>query len=455
MYYLGLDVGNSTIKVALTNGHSGEKVNTFQVPINEIKSFQSEGTGSDYESFWLLVCSAIKNLITDSKIDAKKISGIGISYQMQELALINADPQQTKETVTFKNLSVSDLKWLSENDRNKYNQIDKFILLGDFITFKLTHTISTTKDGLSELGLWHCETDALDEDALHRYQIKKSMIPTIVENFRNQGLVTPDASQDTGIPVGTPILFRAAHQASTALATNIFNPGEVAISTQSPTRIYALTNSSNPNQNISIGYNVPIGKSVVFKGGYLQYEWLKKQFKESSYDIMDRKASEIPIGAEGVNVFPFGNGAECMLKNANIGTIIKGVNLKNHSKGHVFRATLEGIAFAMVYAMENLKTNGIEVHTINAVNDMLFQSEVFVNTLTSLVELKIETYNTDLAVNAARACCLHLGDFKQYQDIIYKNDHAQTFELLKNREPYIEAYQHWKNELEIILKNHL
>ncbi|MFD1614208.1 FGGY family carbohydrate kinase [Gelatiniphilus marinus] len=127
MYYLGLDVANSTIKVALTNWHSGEKVNTFQVPINEIKSFQSEGTGADYENYWLMVCSAIKNLITDSKIDAKKISGIGISYQMQELTLINADPQQTKETVAFKNLSVSDLKWLSENDRNKYNQIDKFI----------------------------------------------------------------------------------------------------------------------------------------------------------------------------------------------------------------------------------------------------------------------------------------------------------------------------------------
>lgn len=450
MYYLGLNIVNSTIKVALVNAHSGTKVNTFQASLNDIKTFQNERDDFDDEGFWLLVCSAIKYLIKDSKIDADKVSGIGISYDSEGLALFNTAHQKTKQAVAFKSLSLSDIKWLSENDQNKYNQIDKIILLGDFIAYKFTRTISTTKDGLVVLGLWHCEKDTLDESVLHRYQIKKNMIPAVDANFKNHGLVTQSASQDTGIPVGTPILFKAACQASTALAINVLNHGEVAISTQSPTRIYALT-----NQNLKIGHEFPIGKSMVFKGGYLKYEWLKKQFKENSYEIMNRKASEIPIGAEGVIVFPFGNGAEHMLKNMNIGTVIKGVNLKNHSKGHLFRATLEGIAFAMVYAIENLKTKETEFHTINAVNDMLFQSEVFVNTLTSLVELKIETFNTDLAVNAARACSLHHGNFKKYQDIIYENDHAQTFELLKNREPYVEAYQHWKNELEIILKNHL
>ncbi|WOD43880.1 xylulokinase [Hwangdonia lutea] len=455
MYYLGLNITNSTIKVALANVHSGIKVNTFEAPSKGIKSFENEKDGFDDEGFWLVVCSAIKNLIKDSKIDTDKISGIGISYDSEVLALFNLSHQKTKQLVAFKSLSLSDIKWLSENDQNKYHQIDKIILLGDFIAYKFTHTISTTKDGLVTLGLWHCDKDTWDKSALHRYQIKKSMIPTVVENFKNHGLVTPSASQDTGIPVGTPILFRAAHQASTALAINVLNHGEIAISTQSPTRIYALTNASNPNQNLKIDHELPIGKSMIFKGGYLKYEWLKKQFKENSYEIMNRKASEISIGAEGVTVFPFGNGKEQMLKNINIGTVIKGVNLKNHSKAHLFRATLEGIAFAMVYGIENLKTNKTEFHTINAVNDMLFQSEVFVNTLTSLVELKITTYNTDMAVNAARACSLNLGDFKKYQDIIYENDHAQTFELLKNREPYVEAYQHWKNELKIILKNHL
>ena len=80
-----------------------------------------------------------------------------------------------------------------------------------------------------------------------------------------------------------------------------------------------------------------------------------------------------------------------MLNNKEIGTRIVNMNLNNHHKGHICRAALEGIAFSFVYGMEILKSDGIDASVIRAGNDNLFRSEIFANTVATLIEQEIET----------------------------------------------------------------
>lgn len=455
MYYLGINIENSSIKVALTDANSGEKIENLQEPSNEIEGvlFQNKRIEQNAEKSWLNLCSEIKKIIKETEIDANNILGIGISYKVHGLVFVDSQGQQLKSSILPEHLPISSFKWLNENDQNLYKQIYKFLLPGDFIVFKLTNAISTTVDGLSKLGLWNYEMNELDENVLDSYQIKRSTIPKIIDNFENKMLVTQSAYKETGIPAGTPILFRAEHEASNALALTVFNFGELAITSQSPATIYAITKQPKREEVLRIKHHLKLGKPMVFSGGYLQYKWLKKQFKENSYEIMDRKASEIPIGSEGVKIFSLNNRSEQVLKSKEIKTNINGLNLNNHSKGHLYRATLESIAFSIVYKMEDINYNGFELNSINAVNDILFQSEVFVNTLTSLLGVKIEVYNTDLEVSTARICSLLDGDYKKYKAAIFKNEHVKTFFLLKSREPYIKAYHCWRKELKIILKH--
>jgi xylulokinase len=166
---------------------------------------------------------------------------------------------------------------------------------------------------------------------------------------------------------------------------------------------------------------------------------------------MNRLAAKIEVGSDGVCLIPFGNGAERMLDNRDIGTRLIHVNLNNHHKGHLCRAALEGIAFSFVYGIEILKSDGIRVDVIRAGNDNLFRSDIFAGTIATLISHEIEIYDTTGAIGAARAAGLHKGNYQAFGKNIMDNDHVKTYAPFKDKAPYERAYALWKRELESIL----
>ena len=192
---------------------------------------------------------------------------------------------------------------------------------------------------------------------------------------------------------------------------------------------------------------------MCINGSGIQYRWMKDNLAANTYEEMNIKAGEIPVGSEGLIVIPFGNGAERILNNKNVGSQYCNLNFNKHSDGHMYRAALEGIAFSFVYGMDILKNDNAVINVIRAGNDNLFRSEIFSNTVATLIGHEIEIYNTTGSVGAARAAGLTDGDFKKFGDNITQNDHVMTYMPLKNKEPYIVAYNNWKAELEILLNN--
>ncbi|TYA74382.1 xylulokinase [Seonamhaeicola marinus] len=493
MYYIGLDIGSSSVKVALVNAATGENILSLNEPQNEMEIFaaQSGWAEQNPNMWWEYVCKAIKRVIIETNVDASKISGIGISYQMHGLVIVDKDGSPLRKSIIWcdsravkigenahkglgedfcsehllnspGNFTASKLKWVKDNEPEIYNKIHKYMLPGDYIAYKLTGAITTTKNGLSEGILWDYKNDALAESLLFFYGIDKDLTPTIVENFTNQGVTTEKAFQETGIPAGVPITYRAGDQPNNALSLNIFNHGEVAATGGTSGVVYAVTNklkskeASRINHFTHVNYtkdNTTVGKLLCINGCGIMYRWLKDNIGIDSYEAMNTKAAEAPIGSDGVTIIPFGNGAERMLDNKNVGAHFLNFNLNLHSNAHLCRATLEGIAFAFVYGMEILKNDNAEINVIRAGNDNLFRAEIFSNTVATLIGHEIEIYNTTGAVGAARAAGLTDGDFEKFGANITKNDHVMTFMPLENKTPYLEAYENWKKELEIILKH--
>lgn len=338
------------------------------------------------------------------------------------------------------------------------------MLPGDYIAYKLTAQINTTKNGLSEGILWDYKTDTIAQWLLDYYGIDSNLVPEIVANFTSQGTITKAAASQTGLPEGIPITYRAGDQPNNALSLNILRNGEVAATGGTSGVIYAVTNNTNSkeasriNNFAHVNYNSEspsIGKLLCINGAGIMYRWLRNQSGDDSYEVMNRQAAKVAIGCDGLSIIPFGNGAERMLDNKNIGTQFCNINLNKHSKGHLYRAALEGIAFSFVYGMEILKNDNAEINVIRAGNDNLFRSEIFSNTLATLIGHEIEIYNTTGAVGAARAAGLLDGDFDKFGQNITDNDHVMTYMPLENKAPYLEAYQTWKTELEILLKTKL
>ena len=126
------------------------------------------------------------------------------------------------------------------------------------------------------------------------------------------------------------------------------------------------------------------GVLLCINGAGSLYRWIRENMgtgQQISYPEMEQLAATVPIGAEGLSILPFGNGAERMLGNRNPGARIFGLQFNRHQRQHFFRAALEGIAFAFVYGMEAMREMGIPINTLRVGNDNLFQSAIFSSTI--------------------------------------------------------------------------
>ncbi|NJM79857.1 MAG: carbohydrate kinase [Flavobacterium sp.] len=491
MYYIGYDLGSSSIKIAIVNSTSGEQIITINEPSNEmsILSKQPDWAEQNPNSWWEYICKGTQRAIKETNIDASKITGIGISYQMHGLVIVDEDGSPLRDSIIWcdsravkigekafeelgnekcasnllnspGNFTASKLKWVKENEPEVYAAIYKMMLPGDFIAYKFTDEITTTKNGLSEGILWDYKENKIANWLLDYYNIDADLIPRIVENFTNQGVVSDKASKESGLPIGIPIVYRAGDQPNNALSLNILRNGEVAATGGTSGVLYAVTNnlqskeSSRINSFVHVNYtnsNPTVGKLLCINGSGIQYRWLLNNLKYDSYEAMNEGASNVPIGSNGVVIIPFGNGAERMLNSKNIGSHILNLNFNIHNQAHLCRAALEGIAFSFVYGMEILKDDTTDIKVIRAGNDNLFRSEIFSNTVATLIGYEIEIYNTTGAVGAARAVGLIDGDFEKFGEKITKNDFVQKYIPIENIEPYVKAYKNWKKELETLL----
>ncbi|AIY13451.1 xylulokinase [Cellulophaga baltica] len=493
MYYIGFDLGSSSIKAALVEIKTGKSLGVVQEPETEMSMLALKNGWAEQnpEEWWKHICKAIERLKRKYAVSKTDIKGIGISYQMHGLVIVDKDGKPLRKSIIWcdsraveigntafealgeekcaahllnspANFTASKLRWVKENEPEVYANIYKFMLPGDYIAYKFSNKINTTISGLSEGIFWDFKTDGIAQFLLDYYGIEETLVPTIVDTFGLQSKVDEKGAEESGLAIGTPIFYRAGDQPNNALSLNVFNPGEVAATGGTSGVVYAVTDSlsgkesTRVNNFAHVNYKKSdprIGKLLNINGAGIQYRWLLNNLAVNSYEEMNTLASEIGIGADGVCMLPFGNGAERMLNNKDIGTRLVNVNLNNHHKGHLCRAALEGIAFSFVYGMEILKSDGINVNVIRAGNDNLFRSDIFANTVATLIGYEIEIYNTTGAIGAARAAGLHEGDFETYGKLIMDNDHVMTFMPFKDKKPYQEAYQNWKKELELVLNN--
>ena len=493
MYCLGLDIGSSSVKAALVEVKSGKSILSVHEPKNEMNiiSINNDWAEQDPNMWWKYTCNAIKKVCKESHVDSKKISSIGISYQMHGLVLIDKDGEILRNSIIWcdsravsigmkafseigeekcmshllnspGNFTASKLKWVKDNDPEVYDKIYKYMLPGDYIAYKLTGEINTTRNGLSEGIIWDYRENKPANWLLKYYGIDTNLTPDIIDNFSVQGKTNSISSKETGLAIDIPITYRAGDQPNNALSLNVFNPGEAAASGGTSGVIYSITDNLNSKEPSRINHfahvnytdNLKcIGKLLCINGAGIQYRWLRNHSIDASYEKMNEMASKISVGSDGISVIPFGNGAERMLNNKNIGTQICNINLNKHSHGHLYRSSLEGIAFSFMYGIEILKNDNSPISVLRAGNDNLFRSKIFANTVATLIGHEIEIYNTTGAFGAARASAILNGDIETFRKAITKNDHVMTFLPLKNKSEYEDAYLRWKKDLERIVNN--
>jgi xylulokinase len=166
------------------------------------------------------------------------------------------------------------------------------------------------------------------------------------------------------------------------------------------------------------------------------------------YPEMNEAASKIPIGSDGLSILPFGNGAERILQNKQIGASIQHLNFNVHTKSHFIRAAQEGIAFSLKYGFDMMLDNGVSPKVIRAGKANMFLSPIFGTALVNSTQTPVELYDTDGAKGAALAGGYGANQYTSIEDAMSGLTLLQTIEPQERTfEAYTEAYQNWNNTL--------
>lgn len=495
MYFLGLDLGSSFIKASLLDSETQMCVAQASVPDHEMgmMAIKPGWAEQNPDQWWEYIKILIRQVILKSNIDGQDIAAIGISYQMHGLVLIDHAGNVLRPSIIWcdsravsigdqafqtlgkayclthllnspGNFTASKLRWVIEHEPEIASQIHAFMLPGDFVNYKLTGEINTTVSSLSEGMFWDFHEHALASKLFDYYQIQQAWAPKILPTFSLQGGVTKAIAQELGLKTGIPVSYRAGDQPNNAFSLNVNQPGEMATTAGTSGVVYAVQDSlqtdplSRVNAFAHVNHqpqSIRIGTLLCINGTGIANSWFKKLLSQSgitTYEQMNKLASSVPLGADGLQFIPFGNGAERMLGNRSVESHFSGLNFNMHQSGHMVRAVQEGIVYAFKYGADILRENGFKANTIKAGKANMFLSPVFRQLFSSLIDVPLEFFDTDGATGAARGAGIGFGHYSlenafnslKKLDVIYP-DHAIQSSLIDN-------YTTWKLRLENIIQ---
>ena len=489
-YLLGFDVGSSSVKASLVNADTGKCVASAffperEAPITAVKTGWAE---QDPQMWCDNAKLSLRKIMSDSNAKAEEIKAIGISYQMHGLVCVDKQLKALRPSIIWcdsravsygekafhtigqekclqhllnspGNFTAAKLAWVKENEPELFDKIYKVMLPGDYIAMRLSGVANTTVSGLSEGMFWDFKENKVSDDLMDYFGFDKSLLSDIVPTFSVQGEVSAEAAAETGLLQGTPITYRAGDQPNNAVSLNVFNPGEIASTAGTSGVVYGVLGEINYDKKSRVNTFAHVNHSadqnrlgvlLCINGTGILNAWVRRNILSSGigYAEMNDLASQVPIGSEGVSVIPFGNGAERVLENKEIGCSISGLSFNKHTSAHIVRAAQEGIVFSFCYGMEIMQQMGMDIKKIHAGKANMFLSDIFRQTLAGVSGATIELYDTDGSVGAAKGAGIGAGIYKD------NNEAFATLEKLAVIEPddskrseYLNAYSEWKSQL--------
>jgi len=485
MYSLGIDVGSSSVKVSLLDIASGRCLCSACNPSSEapIKSARPGWAEQNPEDWWQYLCRGVEQI--GSKFKLSDVKSIGISYQMHGLVAVDRHGEPVRDSIIWcdsravetgarafegighekcmehllngpGNFTASKLAWVKENEPEIYGRIWKFMLPGDYIAYRLTGEVTTTDSGLSEGILWDFMQGRRADFVAEYYGISDGLFPVSVPS------IGPDIRIDKdfmGIPAGTPVSYRAGDQPNNAFSLNVLHPGEIAATGGTSGVVYGVTDVPKADSESRVNTFLHVNSSrdnprygvlLCINGTGIMNSWIHRNVcPDLSYPQMNDLAATAPAGSGSLMVLPFGNGAERVLCNEAPGAAIYGLDLVRHTSAHLLRAAQEGIAFSFKYGIDIMRGLGLKPDVIRAGKANLFLSDLFRSTLATVADARIELFDTDGALGAARGAALGAGFYRTEEEAFRSLERLETVEPCREwKKPLEEAYSKWTELLE-------
>lgn len=406
---IGLDVGTSGTKAVAVN-ESGKVIASALVeyPLYSPKPNWAEQDPADWRraSF-----EALHRLAHDPKVVASEVAAIGLTGQMHgsvfldsgnrvlRNALLWCDQRTAKQCddITSKvgaqrliemvcnpaltGFTAPKILWLRENEPSIYDKVAKVLLPKDYIRLELTGEFATDVADASGTLLFDVTKRMWHKELMSILDIPADFVPRAFEGPEITGRLTKQAAEATGLPAGIPVVAGGGDQAAGGVGCGIVRRGVLSSTVGTSGVVFAFSDkiTLDPQGRVhTFCHSVP-GKwhvmgVVLSAGGSLR--WFRDALCQNEkavasitgkdpYEYITASAESVPIGCEGLTFLPYLTGERTPHKDADAKGAFIGLSLR-HTRGHMARAVLEGVAFAMRDSLEIMREMGVPITQVRA-----------------------------------------------------------------------------------------
>ena len=402
MHLIGIDVGTGGSRAVLIDT-AGRIVASATVEHEQFVSLQPGWAEQEPRDWWRASAAAIRAAVAKAGVSPADIKGVGLSGQMHGAVLLDAHDEVVRPALIWcdqrsaeqcryltanigagrlieltcnpalTGFTLPKLLWVRDNEPDAWRQVRSVLLPKDYVRFKLTGEKATDVADASGTLLLNVAARAWSSEMLAAAEIDAKLLPRVYESQEITGSVTQAAADETGLRAGTPVVGGAGDQAAGAVGLGIVKPGMVSATIGTSGVVFAATNTPalDPKGRVhTFCHAIPDRWHVmgVTQGAGLSLRWFRDQFGAKSadgdpYDSLSAEAASVPPGSDGLLWAPYLMGERTPHLDPDARAALVGLTA-SHTRAHVVRAILEGVAFSLRDSFEILKELSAPCDTI-------------------------------------------------------------------------------------------
>lgn len=392
-YFLVMDAGTTSIKAGLIS-MDGKFVDIQNVPAEVLMPF-SGASEMNMDDVWEVAKKVILKLKANNEALWQEVIAVGLSAQGDGLWAIDDKGKPVRNamlwndtrtvldydalnptllarntTAMFPGANIAELTWLKKNEPENYARIAWIFHCKDWINFKLTGQIGTDASDAST-SLMNIYTKKYDEEILDRLGLSelKGKFAPIYTSDEIIGTIYPDAAEELGLRVGTPVIAGCLDVLAIATGCGLMKGGQRGSIIGTTLANYVVMDEETARGCIATNGSILCHtkkdtyiRLMAATAGASAMDWMRKNILEGEgFAKTDEELAKIPIGADGVMSTPYINGERAPFKLSSASAGFYGIRA-HHTKYHLAKASFESVAMAMADCYANLPKGDAELY---------------------------------------------------------------------------------------------
>jgi len=487
---LGIDVGTSGCKVALFD-LDGKVLatSTKSYPVYYPAPGYAE---QDPHEWWDAACEAINEVIQAGRVDVKSIAGIGVdgisgcaipvdwNGEILHRTPIWMDSrtsdicEEVVEKFGFEKIfqicgnafvpthSTPKILWFKKNKPDVYRNTFKFLQSNSFIIYKLTGKMSQDKSQGFGFHCFNIKTGSWEDAFCEELGIEREKLPEIYACHEIVGEVTGEASEETGLPKGIPVVAGGLDSCCGALGAGVIRKGQTQEQGGQAGGMGICIDEVTAHPKLILSFHV-IPNLWLLQGGTVggggSVRWFKEElgaYEESlakqtgstnAFRIMDEEASSVPPGSEGLIFLPYMAGERSPIWDEHAKGVFFGLGYDKERK-HMIRSVLEGCAYALYHNLQTAEEAGARVEEIIAMGGAA-NSRLWTQIKADVTgkKVKVPTSDTATSLGSAILAGVGTGEYKSFEEAV-----KRTVSITRTHEPNMQNNEIYKKYYEIYLE---